>query len=152
MLTAVLDSFEYLYRSDDSYKTIVVGLRNRKGLRCLQNEKTDEAIELFKSAYQIDPENAAIYLADSYNKKAYEYAHQNNFAKALETIDKAIELMPKEANYYDSKGEILLMKGDEQEAVKMWKKILELDPDFLKKYEGGTDFYKQLKEKGLLDN
>ena len=99
MLTAVLDSFEYLYRSDDSYKTIVVGLRNRKGLRCLQNEKTDEAIELFKSAYQIDPENAAIYLADSYNKKAYEYAHQNNFAKALETIDKAIELMPKEANY-----------------------------------------------------
>lgn len=72
--------------------------------------------------------------------------------KAIETIDKAIGLLPKEANYYDSKDEILLMKGDEQEAVKMWQKVLELDPDFLKKYEGGTDFYKQLKAKGLLDN
>ena len=74
------------------------------------------------------------------------------YEKALETIDRAIALMPEEANFYDSKGEILLMKGDEQEAVKMWQKVLELDPDFLKKYDGGTDFYKQLKEKGLLDN
>ena len=91
-------------------------------------------------------------LASSYNQLAYLYAHQNNFAKALETIDKAIELMPEDADYYDTKGEILLMKGDEQEAVKMWQKVLELDPDFLKKYEGGTDFYKQLKEKGLIND
>ena len=91
-------------------------------------------------------------LASSYNQLAYLYAHQNNFAKALETIDRAIELMPEEANFYDSKGEILLMKGDEQEAVKMWQKVLELDPDFLKKHEDGTDFYKQLKEKGLIND
>ena len=91
-------------------------------------------------------------LASSYNQLAYLYAHQNNFAKALETIDKAIELMPEDADYYDTKGEILLMKGDEQEAVKMWQKVLELDPDFLKKHEDGTDFYKQLKEKGLIND
>jgi tetratricopeptide (TPR) repeat protein len=59
--------------------------------------------------------------------------------------------MPEEANYYDSKGEILLMKGDEQEAVKMWQKVLELDPDFLSKHDGGTPLYGKLKEKGLIE-
>lgn len=58
--------------------------------------------------------------------------------------------MPQEANYYDSKGEILLMHGDEQGALEMWQKVLELDPDFLSKHEGGTDFYKKLKERGLI--
>ena len=57
--------------------------------------------------------------------------------------------MPEEANYYDSKGEILLMKGDEQEAVKMWQKVLELDPDFLKSHD--SDLYKLLKEKELIE-
>ena len=58
--------------------------------------------------------------------------------------------MPEEADGYDSKGEILLMKGDEQEAMKMWKKVLELDPDYLETHD--SDFYKQLKENGLLDD
>ena len=111
-----------------------------------------KAMENCTQLFRQNPDAYRADLANSYNELAYLYAHQNNFAKALETIDKAIELMPENANLYDSKGEILLMKGDEQEAVKMWQKVLELAPDFLKMYEGGTDFYKQLKEKGLLDN
>ena len=76
--------------------------------------------------------------------------YANDFQKALETIDHAIAFMPQEANYYDTKGEILLMKGDEQEAVKMWQKVIELESDFLSKHDGETPFYKQLKEKGLV--
>ena len=78
-------------------------------------------------------------------------AQVRNYSKAIEFIDRAITLTPKKADLYDSKGEILLMKGDEQEAVKMWQKVQELDPDFLKKYKGGTELYKQLKEKGLIE-
>lgn len=59
--------------------------------------------------------------------------------------------MPDEANYYDSKGEILLMKGDEQEAVEMWQKVVELNPDFLSDYGGESQLHKQLKEKGLIE-
>ena len=111
-----------------------------------------QALENKTQLFSPNPDAYRASLTGSYNQLAYLYAHQNNFTKALETIDKAIELMPEYADYYDSKGEILLMKGDEQEAVKLWQKVLELDPDFLKKYEGGTDFYKQLKEKGLIND
>lgn len=59
--------------------------------------------------------------------------------------------MPVDAEYYDSKGEILLMKGDEQGALEMWRKVMELDPDFLSKYDGETELHRQLKEKGMID-
>ena len=143
----------------DAYRTDLASTQNNLGLLFSDLHDYAKAEEYYLQAlenrtllFAQNPDAYRVDLAGAQNSLAYFYAGQEDFAKALETIDKAIELMPKEANYYDSKGEILLMKGDEQEAVKMWKKILELDPDFLKKYEGGTDFYKQLKEKGLLDN
>ena len=110
------------------------------------------ALENKTVLYTQNPDAYHVSLANSYNELAYVYAHTQDYAKALETIDRAIALMPEKADYYDSKGEILLMKGDEQEAVKMWQKVLEVDPDFLQKYEGGTDFYKQLKERGLISD
>jgi tetratricopeptide (TPR) repeat protein len=116
----------------------------------LQTGKIDEAMALFERTYHLAPEKSAFYLASGCNEKAYQYAKTGDYTKAIETIDRAIALMPNKLNYYESKGEILLMKGEEQEAVKMWQKVIEIDPEFLQKYEGGTDFYKQLKERGLL--
>ena len=43
------------------------------------------------------------------------------------------------------------MKGDEQEAVEMWQKVVELNPDFLSDYGGESQLHKQLKEKGLIE-
>ena len=62
------------------------------------------------------------------------FARSSDFISAIACIDKAIELYPKEANYYDSKGEILLMQGKEKEAVEMWEKVILLDPDFVETY------------------
>ena len=47
-------------------------------------------------------------------------------------------------------GEILLKKGDEKGALKMWKKVLELDPDYLSRNKEGTELYNGLKQKGLI--
>ena len=58
--------------------------------------------------------------------------------------------MPEEANYNDSKSEILLMKGDEQEAVKMWNKILEMNPHFIEQFGANSILFKQLKAKDLI--
>ena len=44
------------------------------------------------------------------------------------------------------------MKGDEQGALMMWRKVMELDPDFLSRHNGETDFHRQLMERGLIDN
>ncbi len=150
MLNAALANYEVLYKSNSDYQSNIVDLRNQKGLRYLQTGKIDEAMALFERTYHLAPEKSAFYLASGCNEKAYQYAKTGDYTKAIETIDRAIALMPNKLNYYESKGEILLMKGEEQEAVKMWQKVIEIDPEFLQKYEGGTDFYKQLKERGLL--
>ena len=89
------------------------------------------------------------------NAFAYEQTRLENWGVAFAAIDKAIELAPKEANYYDSKGEILLMRnnpGDEKDAVEMWKKIMIIDPDFLIKYNGTTPFYEELRRRRLVNN
>ncbi len=150
MLDTALANYEALYQNNKDYQSTIVNLRNRKGWRLLQKGDTDEAMSLFESTYQLDPEKSVTYLASSCNAKAYEYTKTGNFPKALETIDRAIALMPDNANYYDSKGEILLMKGNEKEAVKMWQKVLELDPDFLSKHNGETELHQQLKAKKLI--
>ena len=93
--------------------------------------------------------------APQLNMFAYEQARLENWAIAFEAIDKAIELAPKEAAYYDSKGELLLMRnksGDEKAAIQMWEKIMIIDPDFLSKYNGTTPFYEELKKRRLIND
>lgn len=151
MLDAALTKYEELYQSNNSYLPRLIELKNRKGWQYLRKGKTDEALQIFENTYQLDPEVSVSYLASGYNAKAYDFAKVRDYSKAIETIDKAISLKPGNANYYDTKGEILLMKGDEQGAVKMWQKVIELDPDFLSKHNGSTELYKQMKERGLIE-
>jgi len=72
--------------------------------------------------------------ADALNEIAYLYCYRKQFDKAIATIDQAIETLPDEPNYYDSKGEILYMKGDKKGAKAMWQKVVTLDPDFAKNH------------------
>lgn len=72
-------------------------------------------------------------MGDAYNSLSYKYFDRGEINKALETIDKAIAIEPDVANYYDSKGEFLYRKGDKAGAMKMWEKVISLDPDFPKK-------------------
>lgn len=78
------------------------------------------------------------------------YSTTGQYDKALEAIDKAIAMTPDDADAYDSRGEILLKKGDTEGALQMWKKVLEMDPEYLSKNQGGTNLSNGLKEKGLI--
>ncbi len=152
-LSFATDCYERLheaYPQSNIYKIRLLYLTYYQALRDADLNKPDESVDLLLRC-QESGEISDIRLVSGYNAAAYAYARAKKYEKALETIDRAIALMPEEANLYDSKGEILLMKGDEQEAVKMWHKIQELDPDFLQKYEGESEFIRQLKEKGLIE-
>lgn len=152
-LSFATDCYERLheaYPQSNTYKIRLLNLTYYQALRDADLNKPDESVDLLLRC-QESGEISDIRLVSGYNAAAYAYARAKKYEKALETIDRAIALMPEEANFYDSKGEILLMKGDEQEAVKMWHKVLELDPDFLQKYEGESEFIRQLKEKGLIE-
>ena len=88
--------------------------------------------------------------AQQFNGEAYEYARKGDFYNAKKAIDKAHSLCPNKADYYDSEGEICLMQGRTERALSLWNKVIELVPDYLKKHNGSTPFYLQLKEQGLL--
>jgi len=67
------------------------------------------------------------------NTQAYKYAHEGKFDDAISTIEKAIEQQPDNANWYDSKGEILYLKGDKGGAKEMYDKVISIDPNFKEK-------------------
>ena len=128
------------------YKQEIADIHFKLGYLYELSGRTDEAILHYEKA----PRKYSGRLARLYNIKTYEYALSERYDDALETIEKAIALMPEEANYYDTRGEMLLLKGDERGALEMWRKALELDPDFLSRHEGSTPLYEQLKEQNLI--
>ncbi len=156
-----LENYTQLFsHNPDSFRTSMAGIQNNLGNLYNYNlhnyPKAEEYyIRAFNNIYQLFNQDSDAFrarLANFYNDLSYCYANQNFFTKAFDTIDKAITLMPENVIFYHSKGEILLMNGNEQEAVKMWRKVLELDPEFLQKYDGQSDFIHLLKEKGLIEN
>jgi tetratricopeptide (TPR) repeat protein len=152
-LKKTLDLSRNLYSLDPpTYKQDIIDLQNRTVLRMLVKGGVDEALALAMENYALDETNetSLYYLAQCFNSKAYLYANAADYTQAMSTIDKAIELMPREADFYDSKGEILLMQGKNQEALKIWQKVLELSPKFLDEYPEGTTLSNGLKAKGLI--
>ncbi|HEX9007531.1 MAG TPA: tetratricopeptide repeat protein, partial [Bacteroidota bacterium] len=65
-----------------------------------------------------------------YNLLAYSYAGFNRKAEAIRTINRYIELMPWEANPYDSKGEIFMTFGEVDSAIAYYRQALAIRPDF----------------------
>ena len=152
-LSLTTDYYEQLHEAfpnNNTYKNRLLYLTYYQARRDADLNRPDESLERLKRCQECgNISNKS--LAVGYNATAYAYAREMEYKKAMDTIDHAISLMPEDANLYDSKGEILLMKGDEQEALKMWHKVLELDPQFLDKHNGSTPLYEQLKEKGHID-
>ena len=108
-----------------------------------------KSLDVCLKLYQDSPDNYLVQLVTICNRLAYAYAANKLYDQAIETIDIAIQAADDEANLYDTKGEILLMAGKETEAVKMWNKVVELEPDFLSAH-GESELYKQLKSKKLV--
>ena len=121
----------------------------------MEKEKIDKLYDiLYREVYklgQIDKKYEIKQRADLFNTEAYEYAKEGDYYNAMLTINKAIALVPDHANYYDSKGDFCMMQGRTERALVLWKKVIDIDPDFLEKHDGTTGLYEQLKEKGLLN-
>jgi F0F1-type ATP synthase gamma subunit len=75
---------------------------------------------------------------DLLNELAYCYAQgigtNVNLNMAHTIIDRAIQIKPNYAFLYDSKGEFFMLAGDRKNALKMYKKVMKLDPTFYISY------------------
>lgn len=88
----------------------------------------------YTSLYRLVEKGSTLNFNSCLNTLAYCYAKGEGTAKdikkAISTIDKAIALFPNDINLYDTKGEILSIKGDKKGAKSMWDKVNSLDPNF----------------------
>lgn len=62
-------------------------------------------------------------------RMGYELSRQKKLASALHVFKTASQVFPKSWNAYDSYGEALLLNNEKEEAIKMYKKSIELNPD-----------------------
>ena len=106
-------------QSDLSNTALAIG-------KIVSGEK-DRAQVLLKKSSAIDGSGAAS--ADNLNFVAYDFASAGKPEIGLELLKAAAQLYPKEANLYDSLGEFYLRKGEKEQAVKFYKKALQLNPN-----------------------
>ena len=64
------------------------------------------------------------------NNTGYALLREKNIEDAIAIFSVNVELFLKEANPYDSLAEAYLINGDKTNALKYYKKALEIDPDF----------------------
>ena len=123
-LEEALKSYSQLIDVYPADKLFYADLKTRKAYLFVVEGKIDEAEACLKEAYEMDSVNTAPSMAYCLNDLAGLYAMTRNFTKAIETIDRAISFMPQEANYYDTKGEILLMRVTSKGHLKFGKRYL----------------------------
>jgi len=90
----------------------------------------------FESALKVNDETIKQFPKDQYdskypsilNNRALIFAELNQKEKAIETAKEMIELNKEDGNMRDSFGEILLIIGDYEEAIKQFEQAIEISP------------------------
>jgi tetratricopeptide (TPR) repeat protein len=63
------------------------------------------------------------------NSNPYHLPEQHLYKQAVETLKMNVALFPNSWNAYDSYAEALLADGQKEEAIKMYQKSIELNPN-----------------------
>ncbi len=92
-----------------------------------------DAVKHYGHATAINPEFAA-----AYNALGYAHRNHGDLADARQAFSRYVELIPGEANPYDSYAELLLEMGEYDESIENYRKAIEIDPNFVSAYAGIT--------------
>ncbi|MFT5506104.1 MAG: adenylate cyclase [Gammaproteobacteria bacterium] len=106
-----------------------------------ENDAVSTAIDLFKQANEADPTFAPAYsyLTYSYYIKlilGYADDPEDLIKKGMEAAKKAIKYDSKDSMSYFSIGRILMMQGNQDQAIDALRKSIELNPCFAQAYHG----------------
>ena len=123
------DSIEIAFSMFDSAIAInpndIMTLNNYSYYLSLRNERLNQAEKMISTALSADPNNATF--LDTY---AWVLFKLKNYSLARFYMRSAIENTEEPSGVlYEHYGDILYMTGDKEEALKMWKKALELGDD-----------------------
>lgn len=94
-------------------------------------QKFGDAIIHYGHATSINPEFAA-----GFNALGYAHRSNDDLEGAKAAFARYVELIPDEANPYDSYAELLMEMGEYDESIANYRKALEIDPSFAASYAG----------------
>lgn len=89
-----------------------------------KNQNVDEAVNAYKKALEIDQENEYVH-----NSLASLYRSQNEYASARMHLNASLNINDTNPATYYNYGNLLVDMKNKEEAIKMYEKALELDPD-----------------------
>ncbi|EKT4535394.1 serine hydrolase [Flavobacterium psychrophilum] len=93
----------------------------------LENGSKEEANQLIEE-YLKNPSSYEATERD-FNRLGYQFLRLQKSDNSLLTFNSATLIFPKSSNIYDSYGEALLQCGKKEDAIKMYQKSVELNPD-----------------------
>ena len=103
-----------------------------QGGEFLDQEKWDEAIETLTRFIEEYPSYQNVVLA--YNYRGIAYREKREYDRAIEDLNKAIELGSNNAIDYNTRGTVYGEKGEYDRAIEDFDTAIELKPDFAKAY------------------
>jgi tetratricopeptide (TPR) repeat protein len=95
-----------------------------RGMRDLQKDSDDEAIDDFDAALALEPD-----LADAYYHRALARFHAGDYRGALADIEATLKREPRHFAAFMSLSRIAESRDDYKGALAAWKKVLELSPN-----------------------
>lgn len=87
--------------------------------------KIEQALAACRGAIAINPRDG-----DAYYRLGMVYANAQNYNAAMINMRRAIGLESQNVKYYISLGEVLQKQGELEEAMELYKQVLELSPGF----------------------
>ena len=107
----------------------------------IESSGIEEALKKYRELKQ-NPSDAYFFSQRSFNNLGYQLLGKGKTAEAVEILKLNVEAYPKSWNAYDSLAEAYMKNGDNQLAVKYYRKSLELNP----KNENGKKMLKKLEQ------
>jgi len=109
-----------------------------EGMRCLDRGLTDEALERFERALELDPCHAP-----SHNKIGVIHANRGDLDEAARHFARAVECDPGYAPAQSNMGNIHYNRGDYDRAIEQYNLAIRLDPDYQTAYNNLAAAYKK---------
>jgi len=107
-----------------------------RGLKLLEEEKYDAAIEAFTEAIRLDSG-----FANAYYNRADTYFYNDDYDKALADINQFIKLEPNNPVGYSGRGMVYYAKNDYDRAIEDFSQAIKLDPNKAENYSNRGTMY-----------
>ncbi|MBT6501808.1 MAG: tetratricopeptide repeat protein [Deltaproteobacteria bacterium] len=96
------------------------------GLAFIKGKKSlfEEAVKLYEHALAIDPQ-----MVESYYQMSKVYYELSDYAKAIESVKMAVDLVPDNAKYIAYQATYFRLMGDARQAIPLLDKAISIDPE-----------------------